>query len=165
MKYNFCFIFGSPIQPGMPNCQRCGAPAETVQAVDENKPMAQPPGMLRQYYDTNGQMQAQPGAMPQQQPVQQMPQQQPMQQPMMNGQYQQPMGQPMMQQPMPQANSADSGSFGWAILGFLIPLVGFIMYFLWKDTKPNSAKMAGVGGLVGMIINIILIATGTFAIY
>ncbi len=165
MKYNFCKNCGSPIQPGMPNCQRCGAPAETVQAVDENKPMAQPPGMLRQYYDTNNQMQqpmqGQPGAMPAQQPVQQqvqpMPQQPPMQQPM-NQPYQQPMGQPMnnMQQPMPQVYNGDDGSFIWAVVGFVFTLVGLILYFVWKDTKPKNAKMAGMGALVGVIGGFIL---------
>ncbi len=87
------------------------------------------------------------------------------QQPMMN---QQPMGQqmyrPMPQQPygyqQPAQPSQDTGSIGWAVLGFLFPLVGWILYFVWKDTKPKSAKMAGIGGLVGFVINIVLYATG-----
>lgn len=46
--------------------------------------------------------------------------------------------------------SNDSGSFGWAVLGFFIPLVGLILWLVWKDTKPKSAKMAGIGALVGV---------------
>ena len=105
MKYNFCKNCGSPVQPGLTNCQRCGAPVDQVQPVDEDKPMAQPPGMLKQYYDPEGNMQ-QPSNM--QQPANNF--QQPMgnpnpQQPVNN--YQQPMGQPMnnnFQQPMGNPN-------------------------------------------------------------
>ena len=49
------------------------------------------------------------------------------------------------------------GSFGWAILGFFIPIVGWILYFSWKNTKPGDAKMAGIGGTVGFILNLILL--------
>ena len=49
----------------------------------------------------------------------------------------------------------DSGSFGWAVLGFFIPLVGLILWLVWKDTKPKSAKMAGIGALVGVGISLL----------
>ena len=50
----------------------------------------------------------------------------------------------------------DSGSVGWAFLGFFIPVAGLILYLIWKDTKPYSAKEAGKGALIGFIINIVL---------
>lgn len=50
----------------------------------------------------------------------------------------------------------DSGSFGWAILGFIIPLVGFILYFCWRANKPKCAEKALWGGVVGFCINLIL---------
>ncbi len=50
--------------------------------------------------------------------------------------------------------SSDTGSIGWAILGFLIPLVGLILYLIWTDTKPNNAKKAGGGALIGFIVNV-----------
>ena len=40
------------------------------------------------------------------------------------------------------ANYDDSGSVGWAILGFFIPLVGLILFLVWKDSKPRCAKKA-----------------------
>lgn len=43
----------------------------------------------------------------------------------------------------------DSGSFGWAILGFLIPVLGFILYLVWKRARPNSARRAANGALFG----------------
>lgn len=50
----------------------------------------------------------------------------------------------------------DNGSFGWAVLGFFIPLIGLILYLVWKDEKPKSAKRAGKGALVSVIIYLII---------
>lgn len=52
--------------------------------------------------------------------------------------------------------SADSGSFGWGILGCCLPLVGLILFLIWKDTKPMSAKNAGIGAIVGVVISVLL---------
>ena len=49
----------------------------------------------------------------------------------------------------------DSGSFGWFILGFFIPLVGLILFLVWIGNKPKSAKMAGLGALVNVILTVI----------
>lgn len=45
----------------------------------------------------------------------------------------------------------DSGGFGWGLLGCCIPIVGLILFLVWKDNKPCTAKAAGVGALVGVI--------------
>ena len=50
----------------------------------------------------------------------------------------------------------DSSSFGWALLGFCIPIVGLILYLVWKDNTPLKAKSAGKGALVAVITGIIL---------
>lgn len=42
----------------------------------------------------------------------------------------------------------DSGSIGWGILGCCVPIIGLILYLVWKDTKPKTALMAGKGALV-----------------
>ena len=74
--------------------------------------------------------------------------------------YQQPgMQQPMYGQQMPGPNVQPvdtNGNFGWAVLGFLIPIVGWILYFVWKNTKPGNAKMAGIGGICGFCFNLII---------
>lgn len=49
----------------------------------------------------------------------------------------------------------DSGSVGWAFLGFCIPLVGLILFLVWKDTKPLSAKKAGIGALISVIVAVV----------
>lgn len=48
----------------------------------------------------------------------------------------------------------DSGSVGWAFLGCCIPIVGLILFLVWKDTKPNNAKKAGIGALVSVLISV-----------
>ena len=50
----------------------------------------------------------------------------------------------------------DNGSFGWAVLGFCFPIVGLVLYLVWKSNKPISAKKAGIGALVGFCLNLIL---------
>ena len=59
-----------------------------------------------------------------------------------------------VQQPQQPANG-DTGSFGWAFLGFMIPIVGLILYLVWKDTKPRNASAAGKGALVSVIAGVI----------
>ncbi len=50
----------------------------------------------------------------------------------------------------------DTGGFGWGLLGFCIPLVGLILFLVWKDTKPKTSKVAGIGALVSVILIIVL---------
>ena len=49
----------------------------------------------------------------------------------------------------------DSGSFGWSVLGCCIPIVGLILWLVWKDTQPNNAKKAGMGALISIILVIV----------
>ena len=45
----------------------------------------------------------------------------------------------------------DGSSFWWGLLGFLIPLVGLILYIVWRNDYPLRAKSAGKGALAGVI--------------
>lgn len=65
---------------------------------------------------------------------------------------------PQMNQPM--VNPSDTGSFGWSVLGFFFPLVGLILFLVWKDTSPNNSKKAGKGALIGVIVNFALSIIG-----
>lgn len=76
-------------------------------------------------------------------------------------------GQPQYQQPQyaqyqygqrPYVNPqpADTGSFGWAVLGFFFPIVGLILFLVWKSEKPVSAKQAGMGALASVISTVVL---------
>ena len=51
----------------------------------------------------------------------------------------------------------DNIGVGWGILAFLIPIAGWIMYFVWKDEHPNRASQASVIAWISFIINIIAV--------
>lgn len=55
-----------------------------------------------------------------------------------------------------QPTEQDSGSAGWAVLGFFIPIVGLILYLVWKTEKPLSARRAGMGALVSVIVGVVI---------
>lgn len=55
-----------------------------------------------------------------------------------------------------QPTAQDNGSFGWAVLGFFIPIAGLILYLVWKTEKPLSARRAGIGALVSVIVGAVL---------
>lgn len=52
-------------------------------------------------------------------------------------------------------NVVDNGGFLWGLLGCCIPIVGLILFLVWKDSKPKTAKAAGIGALVSVIIAVI----------
>ncbi len=127
----FCQYCGKPLAEDAAFCCACGKATVSAEAPTETPveptPAAQQPVTPPQYT-----------AMPMQPPVQ--PQQPPY----------------PPYQPYPPAKPYDNGSFGWAVLGFFVPLVGLILFLLWKDDKPRSAKRAGLGALVGFIVNILV---------
>ena len=42
----------------------------------------------------------------------------------------------------------DKGGFLWGLLVCCIPIVGLVLFLVWKDQKPKTAKAAGIGALV-----------------
>lgn len=68
-----------------------------------------------------------------------------------------PMAQGVQSVPVQAApNLQDTGSFGWAVLGFFVPLVGLILYLVWKNEKPLTARRAGKGALISVIVSVVL---------
>lgn len=53
------------------------------------------------------------------------------------------------------AAEADAPNMGFAVLGFFIPLVGLILYLVYKDKTPLKAKSAGKGALIGFIVSVV----------
>jgi hypothetical protein len=49
----------------------------------------------------------------------------------------------------------DKPSFGIALVGFFFPLIGLILYVVWKPTTPLRAKSAGKGALIAIILSIV----------
>jgi hypothetical protein len=143
----FCIWCGAPLEEDVKFCTNCGAAVEeaapevAAAAAPEIPPAAAPevapaPAFVQENTP----------------PFDQQPQPAPG--------YQQPGPSASPQQPFTpvgetQAAPVDAGSIGWAILGFLIPLVGFILFFVWRNTKPQSAKMSLIGACVGLCLGIL----------
>lgn len=53
--------------------------------------------------------------------------------------------------------ASDNGGilFLWGLLGCCIPIVGLVLFLVWKDQKPKTAKAAGIGALVSVILGIL----------
>lgn len=45
----------------------------------------------------------------------------------------------------------------WAILAFIIPIVGWIMYFIWKDETPKRASQAAGIAWFAFCLNLVII--------
>ena len=139
-----CMYCGAQIADGLKFCTSCGAalPVEapleqaivdaTVQQPEQQpgtfQPDAAQPYQQPSFEQPAGQ---QPGA-------------------------QQPYQQPQFAAPAAQPAVNDSGSIGWAVLGFFIPLVGLILFLVWKNTKPQCAKMAGIGAIIGFCLGVVM---------
>lgn len=57
-------------------------------------------------------------------------------------------------------STEDTGNFGWGLLGFCIPIVGLILFLIWREEKPLNAKAAGIGAIIGFIIGFISTFSG-----
>ncbi len=125
-----CMYCNSQIPDGLKFCTNCGAALPVEAPIEQT------------VYDTNLQQSYQ-------QPAYQQPSQQPNQQP-----YSQ--AQPTSAAPAVE----DSGSIGWAILGFIIPIVGIILFFVWMKTKPKCAQMALTGAVISIVLGFILRFSG-----
>jgi len=71
----------------------------------------------------------------------------------------QPVGQPYPGQPypgQPYNGVYDAPSGGYAVLGFFVPVVGLILYLVWKDQTPLRAKSAGKGAIIGVIADVVV---------
>ena len=55
------------------------------------------------------------------------------------------------------ADPSDRPSFGYAFLGFLLPVIGLILYLVWKDDTPLRARSCGRGAAVGFVIYFLLV--------
>lgn len=63
-----------------------------------------------------------------------------------------PQQQPYQQAPQP----ADTGSFGWAVLGFFIPIAGLILWLVWKDTKPRDSRQSRNGFIASIVVWVVV---------
>ena len=57
----------------------------------------------------------------------------------------------------PAYRSQESINIGWGILAFLIPLAGWIMYFVWRDETPKRASQAATLAWIGFGLNLLMV--------
>jgi len=149
----FCTNCGATLEEGKKFCTSCGTPVQAASA------QAAPAGVDSAPIEVNP-VSVESGPAPAQaapvfeQPAYGVP---PAQSPQDsfgqpgNG-YQQPQPASFAPSGQPASQPVDSGSIGWAILGFFIPIVGIILFFVWQKQKPQSAKMAIIGAAVSIIL-------------
>lgn len=58
------------------------------------------------------------------------------------------------QRPVQSVQAVDGPIGGLGILCFLFPIVGLILYLVWKDSTPEKAKGAGKAALWGVGIGV-----------
>lgn len=51
------------------------------------------------------------------------------------------------------------------ILGFFLPIVGFILFLVWKEKKPVKSSSTGWGSLLGLVFRIIVLIWIVLMIY
>ncbi len=55
-----------------------------------------------------------------------------------------------------QPQVADEGGFIYGLLSCCFPVVGLILWLIWKDTKPKTAHTAGKWALISAIVSFVL---------
>lgn len=61
----------------------------------------------------------------------------------------------------------DDENIGWGVLGFFVPIIGLVLYLVWKDEKPKNAKLLGLGAIISvgsiifLYVSIIIFAIGS----
>jgi len=51
----------------------------------------------------------------------------------------------------------DAPNAGFAVLGFFFPVIGLILYLVWRETLPLRARSAGKGAIIGVVIYVALV--------
>ena len=49
----------------------------------------------------------------------------------------------------------DNGGFLWGLLGFFIPVIGLVLFLIYKDSRPKTAKAVGIGAIVGAAVFVV----------
>ena len=53
-------------------------------------------------------------------------------------------------------NPDDKVSFWWNVLGFIIPIVGWILWASWRKDKPKKARSICTWAWIGFTINVVI---------
>lgn len=56
-----------------------------------------------------------------------------------------------------QRKEEEGSVFGWSVLGFLIPIVGLVLWIIWKKDEPRKSTAARNGFIAAIILDVILV--------
>ena len=63
---------------------------------------------------------------------------------------------PVIPEPPVVETKSDNISIGYGILGCIWPLLGLILFLVWRKSTPLRARSAGIGAAIGVVFNSIL---------
>ena len=55
------------------------------------------------------------------------------------------------------SDAVDNGGFGWGLLGFLVPIAGLVLFLMWNDERPKTAKALIKGAISSFIFGIVIV--------
>ena len=58
--------------------------------------------------------------------------------------------------PQAQTDPTDKNSPGFSVLCFFFPIVGLILWLIWREKSPLKARSCAKGAVIGVVISIIL---------
>ena len=59
--------------------------------------------------------------------------------------------------------NGDAPNIGYAIVGFLLPLLGLVLFLINKKEYPKRARSAGLGALIALIPRMLIVLLYVFA--
>ena len=45
----------------------------------------------------------------------------------------------------------ETNTFWWGVLGYFFPIVGLILFIVWRTERPKASESAGIGALASVI--------------
>ena len=64
-----------------------------------------------------------------------------------------------------EAGKSDSAAFGFGIVAFLFPVIGIVLFFMWRKNQPKRAKLMTWAAAAGFIFYLVLISEGDSGYY
>ena len=49
------------------------------------------------------------------------------------------------------SSQSSYGGFGWTLLGCVIPILGLILYLIWKESRPGRARALLTGAVISLV--------------
>ena len=56
----------------------------------------------------------------------------------------------------PPVQTDETLTIGWYLLAFIFPIVGWVMYYQWKDKNKVKAKKIGITSMIGFVLGFVL---------